>query len=113
MLQDTCTQECKFYKKYSKGKSCPFYVQTAWENEKRLPYWVNDCANKRSVYMQQEVLARLLALQKASEQERNAQHLSIKQMAFLTQAAVPSINVLEAMDVLDVDPQKLLPGPKE
>ena len=111
MLKDTCTQECKFWKKYKKG--CPFFIETAWEDDKKRPYFLNDCTQKRSILMQQEMIIRLVALQKASEQERNAQHLNIKQLAYMAQAAVPTLNVIEATDVLDVDPQKLIEAPKE
>ena len=108
MLEGTCTKDCKFFKKYKKG--CPFYIQTAWEDEKKRPYFLDDCTHKRSLLMQQEVLSRLFGLQQASEQERNAQHLSIKQLAYMAQAAAPNLNLIEITDAIDVEPQKLLKG---
>ena len=73
-MTDTCIKDCAFYKKYMKpGKSlCPFYLETTWVNEQKTqPMVAKDCAPKRSVILQSELMNRMLGMQISFEEQRN------------------------------------------
>lgn len=74
MIHNTCLEkECKFWKKYKKG--CPNFVETVWTpSNGGQPQTILDCAPKRSLLLLTELSNRLIGVQQAAEQERNAMH---------------------------------------
>jgi len=71
---DTCNhKECKFHDLLGGEPSqCPQYIESWWTAEGEEPKLVKDCSTKRLFLMVQELHNRLIGVQKASEQERNA-----------------------------------------
>jgi len=74
-MENTCNhKECKFYKfmKFKEPAECFNYKESWWTQEKGEPNLVKDCAPTRTIIMVQDLYNRLIGVQKASEQERNA-----------------------------------------
>lgn len=71
-MQDTCKKPaCHLWKKYQ--EACPNYIKSEWRNEEsgelRL---IHDCAPVRTMIMLSEIYNKIIGVQKAAEQTRNA-----------------------------------------
>lgn len=72
MIKDTCTFElCYFGKLFDKPEMCPNYMENWYYPKDTDPIKVKDCAPRRTVEMLKDIHTRLLATQKANEQQRN------------------------------------------
>lgn len=73
-MQDTCNFEiCALRRKLKikTGWECPNYLETTWVNEKKENIITKDCAPKRTCLSINDVLSRILTLQKTDENSRN------------------------------------------
>ncbi len=70
-MENTCNTGCKLWKKYK--ESCPNYMETFWKkDEKAESILIKDCAPKRTFLMIQELYSRLIGVQQAEEEQRDA-----------------------------------------
>jgi len=84
-MQDTCNfEQCKFGKSFFNDRTeCFNFIESWWTpHDGGPPKLVGDCAPRRTVLMIQEHYNRLEGIQKAVEEERNADQ-PLKQMARL------------------------------
>lgn len=95
-MESTCRTTCKFWRKYK--TSCPFYVETTWtpQDESKPPEIITDCSPKRSLYLQLEFHSKIDALMKASNQERNVNHLVLAGIhEAIERRAHPLVNITD------------------
>lgn len=73
-MEETCNfEQCKFGKSFFNNRTeCFNFVETWWKPLEGQPKLVGDCAPRRTMLMVQDLYNRLIGLQQASEQERNA-----------------------------------------
>jgi len=72
MSNGTCNPKCKWWKKYKEG--CPNYIESVFiPHGSNQPIIYKDCAPKRAMLMIQDLSNRLLAMQKETNIEREAQ----------------------------------------
>ena len=75
MQQNTCFEECRYRDKKGKfRKSCPDYMELSWTTESGEMAATEDCARRRTLLMIMNFDLKLIGVQQASEQERNASH---------------------------------------
>ena len=81
--KDTCNWGgCYFSQLFDKRDQCPYFHQLHWlPQDGGQPYATDDCAAKKTMLMVQELFTRLIGVQQASEQERNASHALVSEMA--------------------------------
>jgi len=80
-LKDTCNYgECYFGQLLDSLDHCPFFQKFGWQGENGV-YETKDCSPRRNAFMVQELFNRLIGVQKASEQERNAVHALVSEMS--------------------------------
>jgi len=78
-MEDTCNPKCHKWKKFK--KNCPFYLETTWIKEgENVPQIAHDCAPKRTVFMLMDLIPRVDAAQKASEQSRNRASDTVREL---------------------------------
>jgi len=83
IMENTCTNTCAYYETFKMDregkKRCPHFVETKWMNEERdQPFYLEDCAPKRSLFLQIEAFNRMRGVQKSFEEERNYQHKNLQ-----------------------------------
>jgi len=103
-MESTCRATCKFWRKYEKG--CPFYVETTWmpHDNSQAPKIVRDCSPKRSLLLQLEMHGKLETMIKASNQERNINHLVLTGIhEAIDKQAHPLINVTPQQKLIKAD----------
>jgi len=82
IMEDTCNPKCHKWKKFK--KNCPFYLETTWiKAGENVPRLVRDCAPKRTVFMLMDLIPRVDASQRASEQARNGASAIVAELAGL------------------------------
>lgn len=73
--ESTCFEGCRYRdKKGNFRKTCPDYFELSWKSETGEICVTEDCARRRTLLMMLNMDTRLVGVQKASEQERNATH---------------------------------------
>jgi len=77
-MKDTCYEDCKFWKKYK--DKCPNFILTTWTSDDNIPSTFKDCAPKRSVIMQMDMMQMIRGLQVDVEQDRNMQHRVVQEL---------------------------------
>ena len=88
-MKDTCTDDCKFWKKYK--DKCPNYIETTWTSEDNIPSVFKDCAPKRNVIMTMDLMNKFNGLQVAVEQDRNMQHRVVQELISMKSKDVKEI----------------------
>lgn len=74
-MDNTCNFETCVFRKKLKLKTpweCPNYIETQWVDKEHKTHTTKDCAPKRMSVSINEILARILTLQKSDEKSRDA-----------------------------------------
>ncbi len=101
---DTCNWgQCYFSQLFDKRDQCPYFHQLHWATaDGGMQYSTDDCAAKKTMLMVQELFTRLIGVQQAREQERNAAHALVSELsniiAIVQQNPQASVQILISKD---------------
>jgi hypothetical protein len=103
---DTCNWgECYFSTLFDNRDQCPYFHRLHWlTQDGGQAYHTDDCSAKKTMMMVQELFTRIIGVQKASEQERNAAHALVSELynivAIIQENPSASVQILISKDRL-------------
>lgn len=87
-MEDTCFDGCRYRdKKGNYKKTCPDYIELTWQTDSGQAKVTHDCVRRRSLLMMMNWDQRLLGVQQAAEQERNASHDLVSKLGEIVEMA--------------------------